>query len=63
VAPWVTQCARNISTELAAQTNPVKFLIRDRDAKFTASFDAVFDAESTRIINNPVRAPRANAIR
>jgi putative transposase len=59
---WVTQQARNLSLELSEQATAIKFLIRDRDNKFTASFDAVFVADGIRIIRTPVRAPRANAV-
>ncbi|MGO8873288.1 MAG: hypothetical protein ACLQPH_18160 [Acidimicrobiales bacterium] len=43
--PRVVQQARNLSYEFAERAQPVKFLIRDRDAKFTSSFDEVFRSE------------------
>lgn len=58
---WVVQQARNLSYELAERARPVKFLVRDRDTKFTTSFDEAFRSERIRIIGTPIRAPRANA--
>jgi putative transposase len=59
---WVTQQARNLLMNLEGRADSLKFLIRDRDTKFTAAFDAVFSAIGVRIVNTPVQAPRANAI-
>jgi hypothetical protein len=56
---WVTQQARNLSfTELFERT---RFLIHDRDTKFTAAFDEVFRSEGIKTIHTPIRAPQANA--
>ena len=60
---WVTQQARNLLMNLEGRADGLKFLIRDRDTKFTAAFDAVFTAIGTRITQTPVRAPRARNLR
>jgi putative transposase len=46
---------------LAEREQSVRFLVRDRDSKFTCSFDEVFRTEDIRVIRTPVRAPRAKA--
>jgi len=56
---WVVQQARNLS--FTGLLERMRFLIHDRDSKFTASFDEVFRSEGVNVIQTPVRAPRANA--
>jgi putative transposase len=59
---WVTQMARNLLMDLNGHVESIKFLVRDRDTKFTAAFDTVFTSTGIRILRSPIRAPRANAI-
>jgi putative transposase len=61
-AAWVGQQARNLLMDLDEHAETIKFLVRDRDSKFVAAFDAVFHSVGIRAIETPVRAPRANAI-
>jgi putative transposase len=58
---WVAQQARNLMLVLGDQGRQVRFLLRDRDAKFTRSFDDVFCAEGPEVLLTPVQAPNANA--
>jgi putative transposase len=59
---WVAQQARHLLMDLADHMGRFTFLLRDRDAKFTDSFDAIFASEGIRILRTPVRVPRAKVL-
>lgn len=61
-ADWAVQQARNVAVELQDGTLSAKFLLRDRDSKFTPAFDEVFRAEGMKVVRLPYRSPRANSI-
>jgi putative transposase len=57
---WVSQQARNLAVENRLER--VRFLLHDRDAKFSGPFDEIIRSERARVIKTPVRAPKANAV-
>jgi putative transposase len=56
---WVTQQARNLA--VGERLEGIRFVLRDRDAKYSGPFDEIFRTEGVRVVNTPIRAPKANA--
>lgn len=60
---WVAQQARNLLIDPGDRAGEFRFLVRDRDAKFTRVFDEVMAGNGTRVIKIPSRSPGANGLR
>ena len=59
---WISQQARQLTWQLQEHGTAKRFLIHDRDSKFTGSFEAVFASEGIETVLTLYRAPNANAI-
>jgi putative transposase len=58
---WTTQQARNLVADLGHRMEPLRFLLRDRDGKYSQAFDAVFQTDQLPVIKSAPQAPRMNA--
>jgi hypothetical protein len=59
-AAWATQQARQLLWHLGEHAADFTHLVRDRDAKFTATFDAVFTSQGISVAKIPPRSPNCN---
>jgi transposase InsO family protein len=59
--PWSARQARNLLMDLGECAARFRFLIRDRDSKFTPVFDQVLAGNGARVIKTPVCSPQANS--
>jgi len=59
---WVAQQARNLVSALDEETTTVRFLLHDRDSKFTRAFDDVWHGLGAKVVRTPIQAPNANAV-
>ncbi len=58
---WIAQQARNLLIQLADRGQSFRFLLHDRDSKFSSGFNEIFRSEGITIVRTPIRAPNANA--
>jgi putative transposase len=61
-AVWVTQAVRNLAMDLEDAGCTARYLIRDRDGKFPALFDAILADATIKVVLSGVRMPRMNSI-
>jgi transposase InsO family protein len=60
-AAWATQLARNLLADLGERASGFRYVLRDRDSRYTQAFDAVFTADGIEILKSAPQAPRMNA--
>ncbi|MFE2071093.1 integrase core domain-containing protein, partial [Streptomyces sp. NPDC059467] len=61
-AAWIVQLGRNLLMDLEDAGSRAKFLIRDRDSKFTAAFDALLSDAGLKVATTGIRIPRMNSL-